>query len=239
MTGAGSGIGRAIALRMAADGHDVALLDLDEAAAASVAAEVNGAGRAIALAADVADRTSIDAAYARVRSELGPIGIVVTCAAIMEFCAFEDVSVERWERTLAINLTGTFHCLQAALPDMRAAGWGRIVTLSSYAGQTGTPRMSAYAASKAGVIALTKAVSQEVAALGITANTIPPFAIDTPALRAAEASGEVPVELVVQQIPARRVGAPKDIAALCSFLCSEEAAYVTGQVVSANGGMWS
>jgi NAD(P)-dependent dehydrogenase (short-subunit alcohol dehydrogenase family) len=136
-----------------------------------------------------------------------------------------------------VNLTGTFHCIQAAVPDMASASWGRIVTISSAAGQTGTARQGHYSATKGGVIALTKAVALEYAARGITANTIPPFAVDTPLMRGQQGARNLPkTEVIARMIPARRVGTPDDIGATCAFLCSEAAGYITGQVIAANGG---
>jgi 2-hydroxycyclohexanecarboxyl-CoA dehydrogenase len=125
---------------------------------------------------DVTQRPAVDAAVASVRDEFGPIQIVVTSAGVTAFEPFTDITLEQWNRTMAINLTGTFNCVQSAIPDMVAAGWGRIVTISSTAGQTGAPNQADYVASKGGVIALTKALAFEFASNGITANTIPPRA---------------------------------------------------------------
>ncbi len=138
-----------------------------------------------------------------------------------------------------MNLTGTFTCVQAALPDMLAAGWGRIVTISSSSAQSGAPNMAHYAASKGGVIALTKALAVELARSGITVNTIPPSLVDTPMARQAEARGDFPgVDVVGPMVPLGRAGTPADIAAACSFLCSEGGSYITGQIIGVNGGMY-
>ncbi len=194
VTGGGSGIGQAVCRGLARQGRHVAVLDVDAAAAARTAHALDGGGTsAIALQVDVADRSSVDRACDDVRSRLGPIEILVTSAAVSGFVAFGDLTSDTWDRTLAVNLTGTFHCMQAAIPDMISRSWGRIVTVSSAAGQTGSPRQADYAASKGGVIALTKSVALEFASLGITANTVPPFAADTAMLRGAarvEASAE-------------------------------------------------
>ena len=150
---------------------------------------------------------------------------------------FGEITLDDWSRTIAVNLTGTFNCLQAALPDMVTAAWGRIVTISSAAGQTGSQRQGHYSASKGGVIALTKTVALEYAAKGITANTIPPFAVDTPMLRAAQESKYLPkAEVLARMIPAGRLGTGDDIGATCAFLCSDAASYITGQVIAVNGG---
>ena len=140
---------------------------------------------------------------------------------------------------IAVNLTGTFHCLQAAVPDMLAGGWGRIVTISSSSAQAGAPRMAHYVASKGGVIGLTKALAVELGPRGITVNTIPPGAIETPMTSRAEASGDLPsLDVIAKMIPVRRMGTADDIAAACAFLCSEEAGYITGQQINLNGGRY-
>ncbi|HVU74484.1 MAG TPA: SDR family NAD(P)-dependent oxidoreductase [Mycobacteriales bacterium] len=238
VTGAGAGIGAAICALLSRAGHGIAALDRDAQRASSTAAAITASGgRAIALPVDVVDRDAVDLAYARVRAELGPIEIVVTSAAASGFVPFVDLTEEEWDRTLRVNLTGTFHCLQAAIGDMVAAGWGRIVTISSAAGQIGSVRQAHYAASKGGVIALTKTLALEHAVHGITANTIPPFTVDTPMLRTAQADGHLPAaEHIARMIPARRLGHVDDIAAMCAFLCSDAAGYVNGQVIGVNGG---
>ena len=178
-------------------------------------------------------------AFAQVRAELGPVEILVTSAGIESFDPLLDISPENWDRIIAVNLTGTFGCVQAAVPDMLAAGWGRIVTISSSSAQSGAPNMTHYAASKGGVIALTKALAVELARSGITANTIPPSLVDTPMARAAEAAGDFPgVDVVGPMVPLGRAGTPADIAAACSFLCSDGGSYITGQVIGVNGGMY-
>jgi 2-hydroxycyclohexanecarboxyl-CoA dehydrogenase len=230
VTGGGSGMGRSIGEHLARQGHRVAVLDLDGLAVESTAG-------VIGVQVDVADRASVDDALTTVREELGPIAILVTSAAVSGFLPFEEITPEDWARTIAVNLTGTFHCIQAAIPDMVAAGWGRIVTISSAAGQTGSPRQGHYSASKGGVIALTKTVALEYAAKGITANTIPPFTVDTPMLRAAQEAKQIaPPEVLARMVPAGRLGTGDDIAAACAFLCSDEAGYITGQVIGVNGG---
>jgi 2-hydroxycyclohexanecarboxyl-CoA dehydrogenase len=216
----------------------VAVLDLDEDAAEETAEFLRAEGtEALRCKVDVSDRTTVDAAFEEVRTALGPIEILVTSAALSGFVPFEEITLEDWSRTLAVNLTGTFNCLQSAIPDMVAAGWGRIVTVSSAAGQTGSLRQAHYSASKGGVIALTKTVALEYAAKGITVNTIPPFTVDTPMLRAAQESKYLPsAEVLARMIPAGRLGTGDDIAAVCAFLCSDAASYVTGQVIGVNGG---
>jgi len=233
-------MGLAIARHLAARGDRVGLLDRKGEAALRAAKDLREAGAAaIAVETDVTDRAAVDAALDEVRAQLGPIGIMVTSAGLDSFEPFPEITVESWERLLAVNLTGTFHCLQAAVPDMLAARWGRMVTIASSSAQSGAPRMAHYVASKAGVIGLTKALALELAPHGITVNTIPPGMIDTPMLRRAEADGDIgKLEKVVSRvIPVGRAGTPEDVAATCGFLCSDEAGFITGQVVGVNGGM--
>jgi len=240
VTGGASGIGLGVARRFVADGHDVAILDRNGAGADAAAAELRGTGtRVLGVEVDVADRESVEAAFAVVRSELGPISLLVTSAGVESFDPLLEITAEKWDRIIAVNLTGTFTCVQAAVPDMLAAGWGRIVTISSSSAQSGAPNMAHYAASKGGVIALTKALAVDLARSGITVNTIPPSLVDTPMARAAEAAGDFPgVDVVGPMVPLGRAGTPADIAAACSFLCSEGGSYITGQIIGVNGGMY-
>ena len=240
VTGAASGIGLAVAQRLATVGHQVAILDLDGERAAQAADDLRGSGAsALGTAVDVADRAAVEDALARVRRELGPVGILVTSAGLDEFQPFTDITPAQWDRMLAVNLTGTFHCIQAAVRDMLTAGWGRIVTISSSSAQSGARRMAHYVASKGGVIALTKALAAELGPAGITVNTIPPGSVETPMTHRAQATGGLPgTEVLERMIPVRRVGRPEDIAAACAFLCSEEAGYVTGQTINVNGGRY-
>ena len=239
VTGAASGMGLAIGRRFAARGDRVALLDLRGDAVTRAAEGLREAGaRAIAAEVDVTDRGMVDGALEKVRAELGPVEIMVTSAGLDAFESFTDITAESWEKVLAVNLTGTFHCLQAAVPDMLAARWGRIVTISSSSAQSGAVRMAHYVASKGGVIALTKALALELAPRGITVNNIPPGLIDTPMARRAEAAGDLAnLEKIAARIPLRRAGTPDDGAAICAFLCSEEGGYITGQVIGVSGGM--
>jgi 2-hydroxycyclohexanecarboxyl-CoA dehydrogenase len=240
VTGAGSGMGRAIGERLAGNGCRVALLDLNADAVEKIAADL-GADKAdaIGIGVDVSDRAAVDAALGTVRREFGPVEVMVTSAGIDEFAPFTEITLEAWDRMLAVNLTGTFHCLQLAVPDMLAAKWGRIVTISSSSAQSGAARMSHYVASKGGVVGLTKALALELAPHGITVNTIPPGFIDTEMARRAEARGDLPsIDAVAQRTPVRRAGTPDDIAAACAFLCSDDAGYITGQLIGVNGGWY-
>ncbi len=240
ITGAASGMGRAVAQRLASAGHRIALLDLDGDATNDTAEELRRSGAStLAMKVDVSDRAAVDDAIGKARGEFGPVEIMVTSAGLDEFRAFTEITPDAWERMLAVNLTGTFHCIQAAIPDMIAAKWGRIVTISSSSAQSGAARMAHYVASKGGVIGLTKALAVEYAAHGITVNTIPPGFIDTPMARRAEARGDLPsIDAIAQRTPVRRAGTPDDVAAACAFLCSDDAGYITGQAINVNGGWY-
>jgi len=240
VTGAGSGIGLGVARRLAADGHAVALLDLDRDHVQKASAELCEQGHtASGHEVDVADRGAVERVYASVRRDIGPVTVVVTSAGIEAFDPVVDITPEKWDRVLAVNLTGTFTCVQLAIPDMIEAGWGRIVTISSSSAQSGAPNMAHYVASKGGVIGLTKAFARELAGHGITANTIPPTIVDTPMARKGAEGGNVPgMEVLGRMVPLGRAGTPDDIAGACSYLCSEDGSYVTGQVIGVNGGMY-
>jgi NAD(P)-dependent dehydrogenase (short-subunit alcohol dehydrogenase family) len=240
VTGAASGMGLAISRRLAERGDAVALFDVSGAAVEAAAAELRSAGaNAIAAAVDVSDRVVVDDAIAKARADLGPISIMVTSAGIDRFESFTEITVESWERMLAVNLTGTFHCVQSAVPDMLEAGWGRIVMISSSSAQSGAARMAHYVASKGGVVGFTKALALELAPKGITVNTIPPGFIDTAMTRGAEARGDLPnLDAIIARTPVRRAGTADDIAAACAFLCSDEAGYITGQALNVNGGWY-
>jgi 2-hydroxycyclohexanecarboxyl-CoA dehydrogenase len=226
VTGGGSGIGRAIASRLRSDGHRVATLDL-------VASDEKSA-----YVADVTDRAAVDAALADVREELGPVTILVNAAGMERFKRFTDLTFADFSRVVDVNLNGVFHCVQAVLPDMVEAGWGRIVNISSSSAQSGQPFMSAYVAAKSAVNGLTKSLALEYGPMGVTVNAVPPGFIDTPMLRKSEERGLLggTVEEHIDRTPVRRVGKPEDIAAACSFLVSEDAGYITGQILGVNGG---
>ncbi len=241
VTGGGSGIGRAVAERLHADGHAVAVLDLDGAAAQAAADPLARAGApALGLAADVGHREEVRAALDQVKEGLGPVDILVNNAGTgAGFSRFLKVTPEEWERVLRVNLTGAFHCCQAVLPDMVERGWGRIVNISSSSTHGGQALLGPYVSSKSGLNGLTKSLALEFGPKGITVNAIPPGFIDTPMLRAAQGRGEWGpggMEEAVARTPVRRVGTPEDVAAVCAFLCRDEAGYLTGQIIGVNGG---
>lgn len=241
VTGGGSGIGLAISHRLASDGHAVAVLDLDRESARAAAEAIHGAGgTAIGLAADVGDRAGVFEAVDEVRRSLGRPTILVNNAGMgSTFTRFLKLTPEFWDQVLRVNLTGAFNCCQAVLPDMIDAGWGRIVNISSSSTHGGQPLLSQYVSSKSGLNGLTKSLALEFGAKGVTVNAIPPGFIDTPMLRASVDRGEFGpggLDDAVARTPVRRAGQPEDIAATCSFLCRDEAGYITGQLIGVNGG---
>jgi 2-hydroxycyclohexanecarboxyl-CoA dehydrogenase len=225
VTGGGSGIGQAIANRLRADGYHVATIDL------------NPSDAEFAYTADVTDRAAIEEALTAIRAQLGPVTILVNAAGVDGFKRFLDIDFETWQRVINVNLHGVFHCIQAVLPDMIEAGWGRIVNISSSSTHSGTAYMTHYVSAKSAVNGLTKSLALEYGPAGITVNAVPPGFIDTPMLRKAEGRGFLgDIDKTIEQTPVRRIGKPEDIAAACSFLISEEAGYITGQILGVNGG---
>ena len=225
VTGGGSGIGAAVVTRLRKDGHQVAILDL------------NPCDDELSYAADVTDRGQIDAALTEIRGALGPVTILVNAAGRDHFKRFTDITFADWQKIIDINLHGVFHTIQAVLPDMIEAGWGRIVNISSSSTHSGAPYMSSYVAAKSGVNGLTKSLALELGSAGITVNAVPPGFIDTPMLRKAAERGNLgSLEQAIKQTPVGRMGKPEDIAAACAFFASEEAGYITGQILGVNGG---
>jgi 2-hydroxycyclohexanecarboxyl-CoA dehydrogenase len=240
VTGAASGIGLSTAQRFARDGARVAVWDINEEGAKRAAAELVAAGgKAIASRVDVSNRAQVNAGLERVRAEFGPVQILVNNAGVTDFCSFMEMTEENWDRVMSINLKSMLVVTQAVLPDMLAAKWGRIINISSSSAQTGSARMTAYAASKGGVIAFTKSLAQELATKGITVNNVPPGFVDTPMLRGEGVAGMgVSVEAVAARSPMGRAGRPENIAAACAFLASDDADYITGHTLSVNGGRY-
>ena len=239
VTGGASGIGRAICLRLASDGAAVAVLDNNVAGAEATAATIATAGgRAVAAAVDVADGAAVRAAAERLRAVLGPVHIMVNVAGIGAFVPLLEMTDAEWQRMIAVHLTGTFNCTRAAVPDMLAAGWGRIVNTASVAGLSGGgPGLSHYAAAKGGIIAFTKAIAHELGPAGVTANCIAPGLIDTPMIASSLVTAELRTRATAGA-PMRRIGMPEDIAAACAFLVADESSFFTGQVMSPNGGRY-
>jgi NAD(P)-dependent dehydrogenase (short-subunit alcohol dehydrogenase family) len=236
VTGAASGIGRAIARRLAADGAAVGVLDLDAAGAGAVAAEIESqGGKGLALVADVSVGAAVQEAVARVRAALGPLHILVNNAGICSFLPFVDLDEAEWDRMFAVHVKGAFHCTKAVLPDLIAAGWGRVVNVSSVGGIKGAPALTHYAAAKAALVGFTRALATEVGVHGVTVNAIAPGLVDTPLLVRSRMPATIRTTQAAE-LPVRRIGVPDDIAAACAYLVSPEAGYVTGQVLSPNGG---
>ena len=238
VTGGASGMGEATCHELGRRGHRVAVLDLNGEAAQRVAEELRAEGvTAFAAAVDVSDRAVVEEAFAKIRTELGPVHILVTSAGAVDFAPFTEISVHAWQRLIDVNLTGTFHCCQVAVPDMLKAGWGRIVMISSSSAQRGSPGMAHYAASKGALLSLTRSLAREYGLSGITVNNIPPSAIETPMQHAGQAAGHLPSnEQMAASVPVGHLGTGDDIAAAVGFLCSEEAGFITGQTLGVNGG---
>ncbi|MEZ0338852.1 SDR family NAD(P)-dependent oxidoreductase [Mycobacterium sp. pV006] len=238
VTGGASGMGEASCRELGRRGHKVAVLDLNGEAAQRVAEELRADGvTALGVAVDVVDRPAVDEAFAKVRTELGPVHILVTSAGLVDFAPFLEITPENWQRLIDVNLNGTFHCAQAAIPDMLEAGWGRIVMISSSSAQRGSPGMAHYAASKGGLISFTRSLAREYGPAGITVNNIPPSGIETPMQHQSQLAGFLPPnEQMAASIPVGHLGTGDDIAAAVGFLCSEEAGFITGQTLGVNGG---
>jgi 2-hydroxycyclohexanecarboxyl-CoA dehydrogenase len=232
VTGGAGGIGIAISRRLAAEGAEVWVGDLDEDGAAKVAAEVNG--HAVAL--DVTDRDSAEAAV----EAIGGLDVLVNNAGTDEFGFFNQTTPDMWERVLAVNLGGVLNCTHVALPGMQERGYGRIVSISSEAGRVGSKGSAVYSAAKGGVIAFMKVIARENARYGITANSIAPGPIETPLLMGAAQFGEIGEKLIETMKGAtqmRRLGQPDEVAAAVAFLAAEEASYVTGETLGVSGGL--
>ena len=231
VTGGASGIGAAVATRLAAEGATVVIADLDLAAAEQLAATLGG--RAVQV--DVADPT----AAARAVADAGPIDVLVNNAGLDDFGYFTTTTPERWQRLIAVNLGGVFACTHAALPAMQRAGWGRIVNVASEAGRLGAKGNAVYAATKGAVIAFTRSLARENARFRVTVNAIAPGPIDTPLLNALRTRprGEQMIAAMTQATELRRLGRPAEVAAAVAFLASEEASYITGETLGVSGGM--
>ena len=242
VTGAANGIGRAISKRLARDGIVIGVLDLLADGAATVADEINGSGgKAIALSADVSKREEVNRAVTQLRKSFGAVSILVNNAGITGFVPFLELTDENWDRMLTVNLKSAFIVTQVVIPDMIAAGWGRIVNISSSSAQSGAANMAHYSSAKGGMIALTRTLAQEFGANNITCNTVPPRFVHNTVM--SNSSFERPemkerFQAMIAAGPIRRHGEPEDIAGAVAWLVSDEAGYVTGQVIGVNGGRY-
>ena len=236
VTGAGSGIGRAIAMRFAEEGADVAAVDLDEAAASETADLVRALGRrADAIRADVAAPVDVEAAAQRAAA-FGQIDILVNNAGITRDATIRKMTDDAWDLVIDVHLKGTFLCTRAVLAGMRDAGrGGAVVNMSSISGKIGNFGQANYAAAKAGIAALTKVTAREYARYGIRANAIQPGLIDTPMTRAM---GEEMLKTRVADTPLGRIGRPEEVANVALFLASDLASYITGAVIEVTGGRY-
>lgn len=235
VTGGGRGIGRAICLRLASQGAAVAVWDLHAETAEQTAASIlQEGGKAVACVGNAASTADIARCLEQTHDAFGPVSILVNNAGISPFDRFLSISEEQLDRVLTVNLKGPFLCTQAIVPDMLAAGWGRIVNISSSSAQTGAKSMTHYVASKGGVIGFTRALAMELAETGITVNNVPPGFVLTPMLEGSP----VDIDAFAQTTPMKRPGRPEDIAAAVAYLVSEDAGYVTGQTLSVNGGRY-
>lgn len=243
VTGAGSGIGRAAALLFAAEGAAVGVLDRVEDAARETVEQIEGAsGRAIILTADIVDPREVGVALDRVGAELGPVSVLYNNAGVNSSGSILDSTEEDWDRCMAVNVKGTYICSAAAARTMSAAGGGSIVNQGSVAALVGVPNFAAYCASKGAVVALTRSMAVDLAGVGIRVNVICPGTVYTPLMRpmlTARGDGdeERGLAITVAKYPIGRLGTPEDIAAVALFLASDESAFMTGSVVTPDGGM--
>lgn len=237
VTGAGRGIGRAIALSLARAGADVVVNSVTSANAEGVAEEVRMLGRrAVAVAADVSDWDAVGKMVSTAQSVLGGLEILINNAGVIRRGTLETMTLHDWHEVIAVNLTGTFYCCRAAAPLLKSGGWGRIINIASIAGKIGDITSApGYASAKAGVIALTKSLARELAPFGVTVNAVAPHAVET------EMSSQWSAQTraaIVSGIPVGRLATPEEVAAAVTFLASPEAGFITGETLDVNGGAW-
>ena len=236
VTGASRGIGRAIAMQLAGDGFAVAV---NYATNTKLADDVVGAiedagGSALAVRGDMADVDDVTSAFTRVENDLGPVAVLVNNAGITDDGLILRMDLEQWNRVISTNLTSAYLCTKAALRGMVRARFGRIITITSVSGISGNPGQANYAASKAGLIGLTKSVAKEVGSRGITVNAVAPGFIDTDMTGAL---GEAVTSRAVEQISLGRLGRPEEVASVVGYLASDGASYITGQTIVVDGGL--
>ena len=236
MTGGGRGIGRAIVEALAADGHSVAVADIDEQTARAAADEVGG----LAVELDVTDTASVDAAVGLVEAGLGRIGVLVNNAGWDEFRPFLDTDEQFWDRVIEINLKGCLRLCRRVVPGMVEAERGRVVNIASDAARVGSSLEAVYSGAKGGVVSFTKTLAREVARHQVTVNAVCPGPTETPMLEQMLAAGDDSarvIEAMRRAVPMRRLGRPEDIAGAVAFLASDRAGFITGQTLSVSGGL--
>jgi len=240
ITGAGSGIGQATALMFGREGAAVIVNDVNEKAAAATAQELAPlAARVLVIPADVSSTSETQNMVARALAEFKHIDVLVNNAGVGDYRPFTEITDEAWDHVMAINLKGAFNCTRAVIEDMINQRSGSVINISSVAGTTGTPYHVHYSASKAGLIGLTKSLAKEIAQYGVRINAVAPALTETPLGRRAKGYySKVMPNLAANNPPLGGTVQPEDIAAACTYLASDEARYVTGQVISPNGGSW-
>ena len=241
VTGAGGGIGSAICRRMAEEGCRVALIDRDARAVRAAAREIESqGGRASAHTVDISDYEAVRSAVAELVSEHGPVDILVNNAGLDRFGNFLDTTPSEWRTIVDVNLYGTLNMHHVVLPHMRERGYGRVVNIASDAARVGSSMEAVYSACKGGVVAFTKSVARELARSGIRLNAVCPGPTDTPLLGALTESGEAGAKVrqaLERAVPLKRIGRAEDIPGIVAFLSSDDAEYITGQVISVSGGL--
>jgi 2-hydroxycyclohexanecarboxyl-CoA dehydrogenase len=241
VTGAGRGIGRAIAHALAEDGRRVVVADLRVESARTTAQELASAGaRAVAVSLDVTNADSVASALSEASGPLGPIDILVNNAGWDRLVAFLDTDERFWDEILEVNFKGALRLTHAVLPEMLERGWGRMVNIGSDAGRVGSSLESVYSGAKGAVIAFTKTLARETARHGVTANTVCPGPTQTPMLEEIAAAGQDAgrvIDAMTRAVPMRRLGQPEEVAAAVAFLASERASFITGQTLSVSGGL--
>lgn len=239
VTGGGMGMGEATSLRLARDGMAVAVLDINIDAATAVANTIRAAGgTAMAVAADVSNRAQVERAVVAIAQTLGPIGVLVNNAGIEDFTPFAQIADAVWDKLISVNLTGAYLVTQIVLPHMLDQQWGRIINISSMGAQVGAANMVHYSAAKGGIIAMTRSLAVELGAKGITVNSVAPGFIDTPMARRTIEKSSITASLssLLKTYPIPRLGKSEEVAAACAFFASEEAGYITAQLLGVNGG---
>ncbi len=236
VTGGARGIGRAIVEALAADGHAVAVADIDEGGAQAAAAAVSG----FPVRLDVTDTAAVDEAVAAVESQLGPVEILVNNAGWDEFHPFLETGEEFWDRVIEINLKGCLRTCRRIVPGMVEGGYGRVVNIASDAARVGSSLEAVYSGAKGGVVSFTKTLAREVARHQVTVNAVCPGPTETPMLEQMLAAGDQSARVLEglrRAVPMRRLGKPEDIAGAVAFLASGRAAFITGQTLSVSGGL--